>query len=107
MLDTNAYLKRIDYRGRLDPTAETLRGLHVAHMLSVPFENLDIPLGRPIVLDEDALFDKIVARRRGGFCYELNGLFAALLRSLGFDVTLLSAGVAHADGGFGLEFDHL
>src|SRR5262249_9039065 len=63
-------------------------------MLSVPFENLDIHLGRPIVLDDDVFFDKIVERRRGGFCYELNGLFAALLRELGFDVTMLSAGVA-------------
>ncbi|HEY3230586.1 MAG TPA: arylamine N-acetyltransferase, partial [Roseiflexaceae bacterium] len=60
-----------------------------------------------IVLDEAALFEKIVVRRRGGFCYELNGLFSALLRALGFDVTLLSAGVARADGGFGPEFDHL
>src|SRR5262245_2570020 len=63
-------------------------------MLTVPFENLDIHLGRPIVLDDDVFFDKIVERRRGGFCYELNGLFAALLRELGFDVTMLSAGVA-------------
>ena len=84
-----------------------LRALHRAPLLSVPFENLDIHLGRPIVLDQDALFGKIVTRRRGGFCYELNGLFAALLRALGFEVTLLSAGVARADGGFGPEFDHL
>jgi N-hydroxyarylamine O-acetyltransferase len=76
-------------------------------LLAVPFENLDIHLGRPIVLDQDALFDKIVTRRRGGFCYELNGLFALLLRALGFKVTLLAAGVARADGGFGPEFDHL
>jgi N-hydroxyarylamine O-acetyltransferase len=73
----------------------------------VPFENLDIHLGRPILLDEQALFDKIVTHRRGGFCYELNGLFALLLRELGFDVTLLAAGVARADGSFGPEFDHL
>jgi N-hydroxyarylamine O-acetyltransferase len=106
-MDVYAYLDRIGYRGVLAPTAATLRELHRAHLLAVPFENLDIPLGRPIALDQDALFGKIVTRRRGGFCYELNGLFAALLRELGFEVTLLSAGVARADGGFGPDFDHL
>jgi N-hydroxyarylamine O-acetyltransferase len=106
MLDISAYLRRIDYRGPRDPTPQTLQALHTAHMLAVPFENLDIHR-RPIILDEAALFDKIVMRRRGGFCYELNGLFAALLRALGFDVTLLSARVARANGGFGPEFDHL
>jgi N-hydroxyarylamine O-acetyltransferase len=72
----------------------------------VPFENLDIGLGRPITLDEAALYAKIVSRRRGGFCYELNGLFAALLRSLGFEVTLLSARV-YDHGQPGPDFDHL
>ena len=75
-------------------------------MHTVPFENLDIHLGRPIVLEEAALFDKIVRRRRGGFCYELNGLFSALLRTLGFRVTRLSAGVLD-DGAFGPAFDHM
>src|SRR4029079_9045877 len=102
-MDIQAYLDRNDYHGPLDPNAETLRALHVAHLLAVPFENLNIGVGWPIVLDEAALFDKIVVRRRGGFCYELNGLFAALLRGLGFQVTMLSAGVARADGGFGPE----
>ncbi len=106
-MDVQAYLQRINYRGELAPTAATLRELHRAHLLAVPFENLDIQLGRPILLDEQALFDKIVTYRRGGFCYELNGLFALLLRALGFEVTLLAAGVARADGGFGPEFDHL
>jgi N-hydroxyarylamine O-acetyltransferase len=106
MLDISAYLQRIDYSGPRNPTPQTLQALHTAHMLTVPFENLDIP-DRPIILDEAALFDKIVTRRRGGFCYELNGLFAALLRALGFDVMLLSARVARANGDFGPEFDHL
>jgi N-hydroxyarylamine O-acetyltransferase len=106
-MDLQAYLRRINYRGELVPTAATLRELHRAHLLAVPFENLDIHLNRTILLDQDALFDKIVTRRRGGFCYELNGLFALLLRGLGFEVTLLSAGVARATGGFGPEFDHL
>jgi N-hydroxyarylamine O-acetyltransferase len=106
-MNSSAYLRRINYRGERAPTAATLDELHGAHLLAVPFENLDIHLGRPIVLEEDALFDKIVTRQRGGFCYELNGLFALLLRDLGFEVTLLAAGVARADGGFGPEFDHL
>src|SRR5262245_14904037 len=100
------YLGRVGYDGPVDVTPETLRRLHLAHLLAVPFENLDIHLGRPIVLDVDRIFEKIVRRRRGGFCYELNGLFAWLLGELGFDVELLSAQVL--DGGrLGPEFDHM
>ena len=106
-MDITAYLKRINYRGPLAPTAETLRQLQVAHLLSVPFENLSIHSGESIILEDEALFKKIVVRRRGGFCYELNGLFAALLRALGFDVVMLSAGVANEEGEFGPEFDHM
>lgn len=106
-MDIQAYLQRIDYAGSVDLTVRTLRELQVAHLLAVPFENLSIHSQEPIVLTDDALFDKIVTRRRGGFCYELNGLFAALLRSLGFDVTMLSARVANADGVFGPDFDHM
>ncbi len=106
------YLKRIDYSAPLnadapEPSLATLQTLHLTHLLAVPFENLSIHYSQPIMLDEALLFDKIVTRRRGGFCYELNGLFAWLLRRLGFQVSLLSAGVAHADGGFGPEYDHL
>jgi N-hydroxyarylamine O-acetyltransferase len=106
-VDIKAYLDRIDYHGPLAPTAETLRELQVAHLLTVPFENLSIHAKQPIVLDDNALFEKIVKRRRGGFCYEANGLFAALLRALGFDVKMLSAGAANAKGGFGPDFDHM
>lgn len=73
----------------------------------MPFENLSIHLGEPIALDAEALLDKIVRRRRGGFCYELNGAFAALLTALGYRVTLLAARVYGADGGLGPPFDHL
>ena len=106
-MNIEAYLQRIDYHGARAPTARTLRDLQVAHLLTVPFENLSIHAGQPIVLEDDALFDKIVEGRRGGFCYEANGLFAALLRALGFNVTMLSAGVANADGEFGPDFDHM
>ena len=108
VLDIGRYLDRIGYTGSREPTLETLRGLHRAHLYAVPFENLDIGLGNPIVLDEQALFAKIVERRRGGFCYELNGLFAALLCALGFRVTILAAGVYNTKkAAFGPEFDHL
>ena len=76
-------------------------------MLSIPFENLDIHSGRPIILSQDAFYEKIVKSRRGGFCYELNGSFAALLTSLGFKVSMLSARVARKNGGFSPEFDHM
>jgi N-hydroxyarylamine O-acetyltransferase len=106
-VDPSIYLERINYSGPLNPTAETLRQLHVAHLLAVPFENLSIHWREPIVLDNNSLFEKIVRRRRGGFCYELNGLFAALLRALGFKVTNLSAEVANHKGEFGPPFDHM
>jgi N-hydroxyarylamine O-acetyltransferase len=106
-LHIHDYLKRINYQGSLEPTLQTLQALHEAHMLAVPFENLDIHLGRKILLDEESLWQKIIEQGRGGFCYELNGLFVWLLRTLGFQVDLLSAGVAHPSGGFGPEFDHL
>ncbi|HEX6386070.1 MAG TPA: arylamine N-acetyltransferase [Anaerolineae bacterium] len=106
-MNTAAYLERIGYQGPLAPSPETLRQLQVAHLLTVPFENLSIHAGEPIVLEDEALFDKIVVRRRGGFCYELNGLFAALLRALGFDVAMLSAAAMNPEAGFGPDFDHM
>jgi len=102
-----AYLTRIGYSGPLTPTPETLRGIHRAHLLAVPFENLDIPRRRKIIVDQQAFVRKVVEERRGGFCYELNGAFAVLLEALGFRVTLLSARVPRADGSEGPEFDHL
>jgi N-hydroxyarylamine O-acetyltransferase len=106
-MNTESYLKRINYDGPLTPTAETLRDLQVAHLRNVPFENLSIHKGEPIVLSDEALFTKIVEQRRGGFCYEMNGLFAALLRALGFEVSMLAAGVVHSEGVIGPEFDHM
>ena len=107
-MDVGQYLQRVGYEGPREPTLETLRALHLRHLESVPFENLDVQSRRPIVLDEAAFFEKIVRRHRGGFCYEVNGLFAALLRTLGFQVTYLSGRVS-PDGirPSGPEFDHL
>jgi len=106
-MDTKDYLKRIGYRGPARPNVNVLRRLHRRHLLSIPFENLDIQLHRPIILQEAALYDKIVKHRRGGFCYELNGSFASLLKKLGFKVSMLSARVARKSGGFSPDFDHM
>jgi N-hydroxyarylamine O-acetyltransferase len=107
VFDPTAYLYRLGLTETIATNVSGLRRLHRAHLLRVPFENLDIHLRRPIRLDPARFFTKIVTHRRGGFCYELNGLFASLLRSLGFSVTLLSARVANHEGVFGAEFDHL
>jgi N-hydroxyarylamine O-acetyltransferase len=93
-LDLEAYLQRIGYSGGLDPTVETLTALHRAQVLSIPFENLDILLGRPIRLDLASLQAKLVRDRRGGYCFELNTLFAAVLEHMGFAVSGLAARVS-------------
>lgn len=103
--DIGAYLKRICYDGPLEPSLEMLRGLHRAHVFSVPFENLDMHLGLTMPMDVGHAYRKIVERRRGGYCYELGPLFHALLIGLGFDAALLSARVyARGPGG---DFDHV
>ncbi len=106
-MDTESYLERLNYDGPLEPSAETLRRLQHSHLLAVPFENLSIHSNQPIVLTDETLFEKVVTRKRGGFCYELNGLFSALLRELGFSVSMLSAQVANSEGVFGPDFDHM
>lgn len=103
----DAYLARLEYDGPREPSPELLRELHVRHLLHVPFENLDIHWQRPIAMDVDRFLHKILVERRGGFCYELNGAFAALLGALGFDVTLLSARVLNDKGEPGPDFDHM
>ncbi len=102
----NAYLARIVAERPARADAESLRRLELRHLLAVPFENVSIHLGERIDLDESALVDKLVRRRRGGFCYELNGAFAGLLSALGFNVTLLAARV-FGGSGLGPPFDHL
>lgn len=104
------YLERIGLSPDLadaDPTLDLLETLQRAHVTSVPFENLDIVHGVPIELDREAFYRKLVTRSRGGFCYELNGLFEWLLRELGFETTVVSGRVADEDGSLGPPFDHL
>jgi N-hydroxyarylamine O-acetyltransferase len=92
-LDLDAYLSRIGYGGQRTPTAAVLEEMHLAHATHIPFENLDIQLGRPIRLDLESLQAKLVHGRRGGYCFEQNALFAAALEQIGFRVTRLAARV--------------
>jgi N-hydroxyarylamine O-acetyltransferase len=101
------YLARIGAQAPKGPTPECLRELHAAHLRAVPFENLDVHRGVPIVLERDRILQKVVVDRRGGFCYELNTAFHWLLTELGYRVTFLSAEVARPEGGFGIPFDHM
>lgn len=96
-LDLEAYLARIDYRGAVTPSLETLKALQQAHLAAVPFENLDIVTGGEIRLDLESLQDKLVRRRRGGYCHEQNILFATLLDRLGFEVEGRSARMLMGD----------
>ncbi|HCF24669.1 MULTISPECIES: arylamine N-acetyltransferase [unclassified Novosphingobium] len=89
----DAYLARIGFDGPRAPDLSALDALHRAHVLTIPFENLDVQLGDPPTLDPVRIFEKLVTRRRGGWCYEQNGLFGRALATLGFPVTRLSAGV--------------
>jgi N-hydroxyarylamine O-acetyltransferase len=98
LLDLDAYLTRIGVEGPLPPTVPTLRTLVRAHVPAIPFENLEVVLGRPVLLGVDDLQNKLVRSPRGGYCYEHVSLFAAVLERLGFTATGLSARVRMATG---------
>ena len=106
-LDIDAYLKRIKCNREYKPSLNFLRQIHRNHQFNIPFENLDIHIGNQIILDVNKVFDKIVNQRRGGFCYELNGLFYHLLIGLGFQAKIISASVYSDNGLLGPAFDHL
>ena len=88
-----SYFERINYRGGTEANEDTLRDIHTAHTLNVPFENLDVFYRRPILLDGVSLYKKIVEERRGGYCFEMNGIFSLVLQEMGFKVTNLLARV--------------
>ena len=92
-MNLETYTARIGYAGDLKPDPETLKGLHLAHATHIPFENLDVLLRRPVPLDLDSLWAKLVCGGRGGYCFEQNALFAAVLEQIGFRVTRLAARV--------------
>jgi N-hydroxyarylamine O-acetyltransferase len=101
------FLDRIQCRREAIRGVDYLSRLQKEHLLHVPFENLDIHYHVPIQLDLQRLFKKIVTNKRGGFCYELNGLYHSLLSALGFETRMVSARVYDKDKGYGQEYDHL
>lgn len=102
------YLFRIGLDRRdISCDLESLQTLQLNHLLNVPFENLDIHWNVPIVLDTDRFYEKIVENRRGGYCYELNGIFNELLKALGYHTHLLSGRVFMGENGYSPDFDHL
>lgn len=107
MLNTNKYLSRIKYTGETKADLNTLNKLHKNHLYNIPFENLDIHNNQKIILDTELLQSKILDNNRGGYCYELNGLFYLLLKEIGYKVKMISARVNNGKGGWGAEFDHL
>jgi N-hydroxyarylamine O-acetyltransferase len=107
-MNCEKYLQRIGTdQTNFSANLENLKLLQKNHLLNVPFENLDIHWKRPISLSNEKFYRKIVEEKRGGFCYELNGLFYDLLTELGFQSKIISARVSRNDGSFGAEFDHL
>ncbi len=106
-MNTEKYLERINWDENVTPTVGNLIKLQRAHLLYIPFENLDIHYHHPIMLDVSRFFDKIVLQKRGGFCYELNGLFHALLIQLGYIAKIISARVYTKENTYGPDYDHL
>ena len=106
-MNLQAYLDRIDYQDPLKVSRHTLFKLQKQHLLSIPFENLDIHYNRKISLSIDAIYRKIILEKRGGFCYELNGLFHQLLLKIGFNALLISARVHTKNEEYSPEYDHL
>lgn len=107
-MNVKKYLNRIEIEQiEIANDLETLKFLQKKHLLTVPFENLDIHWQRPIILDTKKFYEKIVDQKRGGFCYELNGLFNELLNEIGFPSKIISAKVMQRNGNFGAEYDHL
>ncbi|WNJ81866.1 arylamine N-acetyltransferase [Cedecea neteri] len=96
-LDLGLYFDRINYHGPREATVETLRALHLAHACAIPFENLDVLLGRTLHVDDESVFEKLVVAGRGGWCFEQNGLFRNVLAGLGFEVENLAARVLLAN----------
>lgn len=95
-MNIDAYLARIGLDHRPPPTLEGLRQVHRAHLMAIPYENLDVQLGRPVTIERPAIYEKIVNRRRGGWCYEMNGLLGWALGELGFRVTRATGAVVRS-----------
>jgi N-hydroxyarylamine O-acetyltransferase len=106
-VELRAYLDRIGFGGEPVPDRPTLERLQRLHLLAIPYENLDVQLGRPVTTDPAAAFEKLVGRRRGGWCYEMNGLFGWALAAMGYSVTRLASGVMRSAMGEAALGNHL
>lgn len=106
-MNLEQYLNRVGFTGSLEPSLETLYALHRAHLQTIPYENLSIHFGRKLELNLERIFERLVLERRGGWCYEMNGLFAWALREIGFDVRLVSTQVTRSDGSLMAPGDHV
>jgi len=106
-MNVDKYLERINYKGSTSPNLVNLKAIHKNHLSSIPFENLDIHSKMKIVLDQNSVEQKILNSFRGGYCYELNGLFNSFLSELGYNTKMVSARVNNGKGSWGEEFDHL
>lgn len=107
-MNPEKYLERIRLQNLILKTdSDSLKLLQKQHLLNIPFENLDIHRKRPIILNTENFYRKIIEEKRGGFCYELNGLFNELLKEISFQTKIISAKVFGRDGNFGAEYDHL
>ncbi|MBL8552022.1 MAG: arylamine N-acetyltransferase [Hyphomonadaceae bacterium] len=106
-MQLKAYLDRIGFKGAPRADLATLRELHRRHLLTIPYENLDVLFGAPLDLDPHRIFDKLVTHRRGGWCYEMNGLLSWALKEIGFSVTRIAGGVVRDRLGDGMIGNHL
>lgn len=106
-MNTTSYLKRMGIEAVTAVDEGLLKRLHRQHVRSIPFENLDIAWRKPISLDPEAIFTKVMDRKRGGFCYELNSLFCRLLQKLGFRSHLISCSIMTEESSFSPLFDHM
>jgi N-hydroxyarylamine O-acetyltransferase len=106
-MHVDRYLERIGVTCPIEPNLESLRALHRAHLLAIPYENLDVQLGRPVTIEIPAIYRKIVENGRGGWCYEMNGILGWALKELGFRVTRATGAVMREMGGDASNGNHL
>ncbi|MDA1077254.1 MAG: arylamine N-acetyltransferase, partial [Proteobacteria bacterium] len=106
-MDLAAYLQRIDFQGEPKVDLPTLCAVHRQHLLQIPYENIDVQLGRPLDFDRERIFSKLVTAHRGGWCYEMNGLLEWALQEIGFDVVRMCGGVMRAERGDAQMGNHL
>ena len=106
-MELDSYLRRIRYAGPVGPDLECLKAVHRHHVRSIPYEDLDVQLGRPLDLDPERIRRKLIVERRGGWCYEMNGLLGWALAEIGFSVTRMTGGVMRSERGDGAFGNHL